>query len=168
MEGAPKKFIPEAANKNEAPLDQVENNVEQFSDWRERRDDAYEQAQTRIEKIAGYETMESGERIHALKALQETLAQEGNVNRFIDQMVAAEIKVEMDDMSDIERLAYGLPLRTPAERSESNVVEFPKDPANSGYAHTLDYRHAVILPENQVKVDQVAEVAPGVQKHAAY
>jgi len=144
----------EGIPQNSSSAPEQESNIEQFSNWREARDAAYEYAQTRIEKIKGYEAMESGERVYALKDLQETLVQEGNANRFIDQAIAAEIKVEMDNMSDTVRLEYGLPLRTPDERSGDRVVPFPSAPD-----YPLLYKPK---SGDGVRIDEHAETPPGV------
>ena len=149
MEGIPK---------NNVPASERESNIENLADWRELRDRAPEKVTQLIQDIPEFEAMESGEQIIALQTLQEDLAGD-NKNRFMDGVIASEIANRLDVMDDVDRSEYKLPLRTPAERVEVKSNPVPEVPE-----YPLSY-----LPKagDGITVGQVAELAPGVQKHAA-
>jgi len=135
-----------------------ESNIENLADWRELRDRAPEKARQLIENVSGFETMKPGEQIIALQALKVELADD-NTNRFIDRVIAGEIATRMDTMADVTRSEYELPLRTPNERVEVAANSMPEVPE-----YPLPYTPKA---GDGVGVDQVAELAPGVQKYAA-
>lgn len=153
MEGAPKIPIPEATNKNEALK----------SDWSELKVEAPTRLENRLEEIKGFEQMKSVEKVLALKELQETLAAEGNQNRYVDELLAERIMVEMEATDDATRSEYKLPLRTPQERQKQSTEPLPEK-SPDWYNKILGYP-----PEkgDGVGVDQQQELSPGQLRAAA-
>ncbi len=130
MEGVPKNTTP--------GVERAHNDVENLSDWRERREQAPQAAEKWIDTIDNFENLPPGEQVLTLNVLKEQLA-EDNKNLYIDRVVAQRVADIIETMPDEERAEYKLPLRSPAERhSESNVVPFPVTPPPD-YTDRLGY-----------------------------
>ena len=151
--------------KNSVPSSERENNIENLADWRERKERAPEQAQARIDDIEGFENKSAKEKVQILTEIKDELAEENNKNLYIDRVLANRIATIMD-VSNHEREELGLPLRSPYEnlqkpQESADLIDFPTEPPS-------DYQERNGYPTRRgdgVKVDEVAEIPPGVRKH---